>query len=52
MSAPEFVAKLRERGVLAGAIGQDGVRLVTHLDVNRNDILKAAEAVEAILTSA
>ncbi|HEX4006949.1 MAG TPA: low specificity L-threonine aldolase [Acidobacteriaceae bacterium] len=33
--ATAFVAKLKERGVLAGTVGRDGVRFVTHRDVSR-----------------
>ncbi len=50
MSAAEFVEKLKTKGVLAGAVGPDSVRLVAHLDVNRSDILKAVEVVRQVLT--
>lgn len=34
-SADGFVRSLKERGVLAGSVGRDKVRFVTHRDVNR-----------------
>jgi threonine aldolase len=40
--APEFVAAAREEGVLVSAVGPTAVRLVTHLDVGREDAEKAA----------
>ncbi len=41
-SANEFVAQLKDHGVLALATSPDHVRLVTHLDVDRADVEKAA----------
>jgi threonine aldolase len=43
MSATELVARLKQRGILAGTVGSDGIRLVTHHDVSRAACLKAAE---------
>ncbi len=45
-SAPEFVARLRSRRVLASAIGSQAVRFVTHLDVDAAKCALAAEIVE------
>ena len=42
--AAELVARLRARGILAGAFGRDAIRLVTHRDVSRKDCIDAAEA--------
>jgi threonine aldolase len=42
--AAELVARLKARGVLAGAFGPDAIRLVTHRDVSRDDCIDAAEA--------
>jgi threonine aldolase len=43
-SDPEaLLARLRARGVLLGAIGRTGIRLVTHHDVSRADCELAAE---------
>lgn len=38
ISAPAFVAKLKEQGVKANAFGDRRVRMVTHLNVSRADI--------------
>jgi threonine aldolase len=43
LSAADVVARLKSRGVLAGAVGRDGIRLVTHHDVSRDACVKAAE---------
>ncbi len=43
--APEFVARLKEQGVLAGAIGTDSVRFVTHFDVDEDACRAAARIV-------
>ena len=40
--APDFVAAARDEGVLVSAVGPTAVRLVTHLDVTRDDAEKAA----------
>jgi len=42
--AADLVARLKARGVLAGAFGPDAIRLVTHRDVSRVDCIDAAEA--------
>jgi threonine aldolase len=42
--AAELVARLKTRGVLAGVLGPDAIRLVTHRDVSRDDCINAAEA--------
>lgn len=47
--APAFVAGLKERGVLASAIGPHSVRFVTHYDVSREDCAAAAEMVKQAL---
>ncbi len=44
LSAEELTSRLHERGVLAGAVGPDAVRLVTHRDVDRAACIAAAEA--------
>jgi threonine aldolase len=43
LSAPDLVARLKARGILASALGPDTVRLVTHLDVDRAACIMAAE---------
>jgi threonine aldolase len=47
--AEAFCAALKDRGVLAGALGPRVVRLVTHYDVGREDCERAAEVVGELL---
>jgi threonine aldolase len=49
MSALELTRRLREEGVLALAIGETKVRMVTHLDVNRADIERTIDVIGEIL---
>ncbi|MDQ5871215.1 MAG: aminotransferase class I/II-fold pyridoxal phosphate-dependent enzyme [Acidobacteriota bacterium] len=42
--APSFIARLKERGVLAAGVSKTAVRLVTHLDVTDADIDRAIDA--------
>ena len=44
LNAPDLVARLKSRGILASTIGPDAIRLVTHNDVNRGQCITAAEA--------
>jgi threonine aldolase len=46
LAAEEFVARVKERGVLISGIGGTRVRAVTHYDVSRADCERAAEAIE------
>lgn len=48
--AERLVTELRKRNILAIAIGPRRIRLVTHLDVTRTDILEATGAIQEILT--
>ena len=48
LSSADFLARCSQRGVLAVPVDADRVRMVTHLDVNRADIEKAAEIVESV----
>jgi len=43
-SATDALARLRERGVLAGAAGGSSIRLVTHADVDDADVDRCVEA--------
>ena len=45
----EFLARLKERDVLAGSIGGTRIRLVTHYDVSREDCVRAGEAIASLL---
>lgn len=49
-AAPAFVAKLKEQGILASAIGPRAVRFVTHYDVSRAECQRAATAIVAELS--
>ena len=49
LTPADFLARLQECGVLAGSIGGTRIRLVTHLDVSREDCVKAGKAVAALL---
>jgi threonine aldolase len=44
VSATDVVARLKAHGILASAFGPTAIRLVTHLDVNREACFTAAEA--------
>jgi threonine aldolase len=46
-SSSVFLDQIREQGVLAVPVDNDRVRMVTHLDVDRADIEKAADLVAA-----
>jgi threonine aldolase len=48
-SAPEVVARAAEAGVRVGAVGPQRVRLLTHLDVTREDAEKAATVLAGVL---
>jgi threonine aldolase len=50
-SAPEVVAAAAEHGVLIGAVGPRRVRLLTHLDVTREDAEQAAKVLGSLLTA-
>jgi threonine aldolase len=43
-SASDLTARLKARGILMSAVGPSSVRSVTHLDVDRNACVAAAEA--------
>ena len=49
ISAPEISERLAARSVRIGAMGPDSIRAVTHLDVDRAGVEKAAEALRAVL---
>ena len=51
-SAAELTARLKARGVLMSAVGQNSMRLVTHLDVDRAACVKAAEALAEEIAAA
>ena len=49
-SAPDVVASLRDRGVLAIAMEARTLRVVTHRDVSREECDRAAEVIEEVLS--
>ena len=50
VDAPGLAAAMRQRGVLALAMGSHGMRLVTHLDVSREETEQAADIMCSILS--
>ncbi len=48
-SAPEFVAAAAQHGVRVGAVGPRRVRLLTHLDVTREDAETAAKVLGSLV---
>ena len=50
--APALVAAMRERGVLASAIGPHSIRLVTHRDVDTAACRHAAEVIQSVAAEA
>ncbi len=48
-NSTEFHHLLRERGVLSGTVDESTLRLLTHLDVNREQILQAVQAFRDVL---
>ena len=49
LTAPALAASVGEKGIRVLAIGPRNIRAVTHLDVNRDDILTALEVFGAVL---
>jgi threonine aldolase len=50
MTAYQLVSALKERGVLANAVDENRIRMLTHHDVSTEDCLTAAEILEKIMT--
>ena len=51
LSSAEFLERCLSRGVQAVPVDAERVRMVTHLDVGRGDMDKAAEVVAAVMSS-
>ena len=49
LSSADFLAELARRRVLGAPVDQERIRMVTHLDVSRNDIEKAAATVREMV---
>lgn len=50
-NAAEYVALLKENGILAGALGRNFVRLVTHMDLSDADIDQTCEVLKRTLVA-
>lgn len=48
MDSSAFLQKLRQKNVIASAVGQSLVRLVTHFDVTREDCEQAVETIRTV----
>jgi threonine aldolase len=46
-----FVAAMKDRGVLTSPVGSRAVRFVTHIDVSRDDCVRAAQAASEVLSN-
>ena len=47
-SANAVIGVARERGILLGAAGPQRIRAVTHLDVDREGVMRAAQMIAEI----
>jgi threonine aldolase len=52
LTTSEFASRLRERGVLVGTVDRKTIRLLTHVDVNREQIASAARTIRQVLETA
>ena len=50
-NASEYAATLKANGILAGALGPNFVRLVTHMDLTDEDIQNACEVLKRTLVA-
>lgn len=51
MLAGDIVSRLKERGVICGAVNPQTIRFVTHLNVSRSDCEQALKAMEAVCSA-
>ncbi|MEI9479249.1 MAG: low specificity L-threonine aldolase, partial [Deltaproteobacteria bacterium] len=49
MTSPALREAMKKEGVLMNALGSEQIRLVTHLDVTRQDIDKSLEAFRKVI---
>ena len=49
LQAVDYVAQLREKGILAAAFGKDKVRFVTHLDITDEHVQAFEERLKAMI---
>lgn len=52
LSVPEFLAAMRERGVLLGAVGGRSLRAVTHYGLEASQIRAAIDAARSVIGGA
>lgn len=52
LTASELAASLRAQGILTGALGSKYLRLVTHGDLSRDEIDRAAKTIQSALKNA
>ena len=50
LPAQDISARLREQGVWIGAIDNERMRAVTHLDVSRDDVNEAADRLADVIS--
>jgi threonine aldolase len=48
MTAPEFLEKIRDKGILALKTGDRSIRIITHLDVSDAQIKEACEILASL----
>jgi len=51
IDAPELAKRLLERGIKIGVVSKRRVRLVTHKDVLKEDVIEAAKAIKEVVES-
>ena len=49
LSAQDVSARLREQGIWIGAIDNERMRAVTHLDISRDDVNEAADRLAKVI---
>lgn len=50
MTCDEFIAKMRESGILLGQIGNGNLRMVTHFDIGEREVERALEVVGEVVS--
>ncbi len=52
ITAAELVARFKERGVLANALGPDRIRMVTYYEISERDVEQAAKIIREVVAEA
>ena len=50
LNSDEFIFKCSQKGLLLNAMSKDRIRLVTHLDVNEEDVEIASSIIAGVLS--